>query len=78
VYSVAFLARGPPPKQGQKEIPEGAPGCLAKKTFVITGVLESLDKDDARDLIMKYGGFVTFLHNVADIFLKACNRICQQ
>ena len=28
-------------------------------TFVITGVLESIERDDAADLIQRYGGKVT-------------------
>jgi len=31
---------------------------LSGKSFVITGVLENLDRDQARDLIIKYGGRV--------------------
>jgi BRCT domain type II-containing protein len=32
---------------------------LAGLTFVITGVLDSLDRDGAAELIQKYGGKVT-------------------
>jgi replication factor C subunit 1 len=49
---------GPPPMLGMKNIPEGKPGCLKGKTFLVTGVLESLGRDDAFDLIRKYGGEV--------------------
>lgn len=52
-------ARGPPPMAGRKEIPDGEPSCLEGLTFVITGVLESLEREDASDLIKKYGGKVT-------------------
>lgn len=51
--------RGPPPKRGQKEAPTGQPGCLYGLKFVLTGVLDSLDKDEAGDLIKMYGGQVT-------------------
>ena len=37
----------------------GAENCLEGLTFVITGVLESLERDDAADAIKKYGGKVT-------------------
>ena len=37
----------------------GAEDCLEGLTFVITGVLESLERDDAADIIKKYGGKVT-------------------
>lgn len=44
---------------GQKEIPEGASGCLSGLTFVISGVLDSLTRDECSDVIRKYGGKVT-------------------
>ena len=37
----------------------GAENCLEGLTFVITGVLESLERDEAADIIKKYGGKVT-------------------
>lgn len=37
----------------------GAESCLEGLTFVITGVLESLERDEATDIIKKYGGKVT-------------------
>ena len=37
----------------------GAESCLEGLTFVITGVLESLERDEASDIIKKYGGKVT-------------------
>jgi hypothetical protein len=52
-------ARGPPPMKGQKPLPEGKPNCLEGLTFVLSGVLDSLERDDASDLIKKYGGRVT-------------------
>ena len=54
-----FLSRPPPKQLGAKEIPEGAPDCLANLTFVITGVLPSFERDDIADAIKKYGGRVT-------------------
>ncbi|PRP78722.1 hypothetical protein PROFUN_13361 [Planoprotostelium fungivorum] len=48
--------RGPPPMKGQKEIPEGKPFCLLGKGFHITGVLDSLEREEAADLIQRYGG----------------------
>lgn len=53
-----YLNREGPRALGSKEIPEGAPGCFEKLTFVITGVLDSLDRDEAADLVKKYGGKV--------------------
>ncbi len=40
-------------------LPSGAPNCLEGLTFVITGVLDSLEREDAADIIKKYGGKVT-------------------
>jgi replication factor C subunit 1 len=47
-----------PPMLGMKDIPQGRPFCLYEKVFVITGVLESLDRDTASSLIQEYGGLV--------------------
>jgi replication factor C subunit 1 len=48
-----------PKNLGMKDIPEGAPNCLAGLTFVMTGVLDSLERDSCKDLIEQYGGRVT-------------------
>ena len=37
-------------------IPEGEQNCLKDMAFVVTGVLPSLSRDDAKNLIEKYGG----------------------
>ena len=42
-----------------QELPRGHPECLTGKTFVITGVLESMWRDDAMDLIKRHSGRVT-------------------
>ena len=49
----------PPPREGQKPVPQAAPRCFEGKTFVITGTLDSLWRQDAVDLIKRYGGRVT-------------------
>ncbi|XP_064652761.1 replication factor C subunit 1-like [Lineus longissimus] len=54
-----YLHREGPRALGTKEIPEGAPNCLEDLTFVVTGVLESLERDEAKSLVEKYGGKVT-------------------
>ncbi|CAG8772219.1 7545_t:CDS:2, partial [Racocetra persica] len=51
----------PAPESKEKEIPEGAENCLLGKTFVFTGDLESLSREDAQDLVKRYGGKVTLL-----------------
>lgn len=48
-----------PSAPGSKEIPEGAEGCLSGLTFVFTGVLDSLERSEAQDLVRKYGAKVT-------------------
>ncbi|XP_064079076.1 replication factor C subunit 1-like [Macrobrachium nipponense] len=54
-----FLQRSGPSNPGSKPIPEGKPECLQGLVFVLTGVLESLDREEASELIKKYGGKVT-------------------
>lgn len=41
---------------GSKEIPKGRPNCLAGKIFLVTGILESLERAEAEELIKEYGG----------------------
>lgn len=38
---------------------QGAENCLEGCVFVVTGVLESMERDDAKSLIERYGGKVT-------------------
>lgn len=54
-----YRSRGGPRAPGSKPIPEGKEDCLEGLTFVITGVLESLEREEATDLVRKYGGKVT-------------------
>ncbi|KAI5791607.1 chromosome transmission fidelity factor [Peziza echinospora] len=51
--------RGPPPAAGTKELPTGAENCLAGLTFVFTGELDTLSREDGQQLIKRYGGKVT-------------------
>lgn len=50
-----------PTDPGSKVIPfdEGAENCLEGLTFVFTGVLQSIGRDDVVNLVKKYGGNVT-------------------
>ncbi|EHK96209.1 DNA polymerase III clamp loader subunit, C-terminal [Glarea lozoyensis ATCC 20868] len=50
---------GPPPAAGSKEMPVGAENCLAGMSFVFTGLLETLSRDDGQALVKRYGGKVT-------------------
>uniref|UniRef100_S4RTR9 Replication factor C subunit 1 n=1 Tax=Petromyzon marinus TaxID=7757 RepID=S4RTR9_PETMA len=56
-----YLSRDGPRALGSKEIPQpkGGENCLEGLTFVITGVLESLEREEARSLVERYGGKVT-------------------
>eukprot|EP00871_Galdieria_phlegrea_P002226 jgi/Galph1/3003/GphlegSOOS_G1673.1 len=47
-----------PPNKGKKMVPTGAPGCLEGLAFCITGVLDSLERQDCIDLIRSLGGRV--------------------
>ncbi|KAL8584248.1 hypothetical protein ACOMHN_034933 [Nucella lapillus] len=55
----SFLNREGPRALGSKEIPQGAENCLEGLTFVMTGVLESVERDEAKSLIERHGGRVT-------------------
>ncbi|KZV77014.1 DNA replication factor C, large subunit [Peniophora sp. CONT] len=48
-----------PAAPGSKDIPVGEENCLAGLTFVFTGQLASLARDEAQDLAKRYGGRVT-------------------
>jgi len=45
-----------PAAPGSKEIPVGEENCLTGLTFVFTGILESLAREDGQQLVKKYGG----------------------
>jgi len=46
---------GPPPG-GPADIPEGAENCLAGLSFVFTGLLTHLAREDGQNLVKRYGG----------------------
>lgn len=48
-----------PPAAGSKEIPQGADNCLVGLTFVFTGLLETISREDGQELVKRYGGKVT-------------------
>ncbi|KAM3082624.1 DNA replication factor C complex subunit Rfc1 [Clarireedia jacksonii] len=50
---------GPPPAAGMADIPQGAENCLAGMTFVFTGVLNTISRDEGIELVKRYGGKVT-------------------
>ncbi|KAI0124501.1 DNA replication factor C, large subunit [Hypoxylon sp. NC0597] len=49
---------GPPPNP-TAELPEGEEDCLAGLTFVFTGQLSTISRDDAQALVKRYGGKIT-------------------
>jgi replication factor C subunit 1 len=50
---------GAPPAAGSKEIPQGQDNCLTGLTFVFTGLLETLSREEGQELVKRYGGRVT-------------------
>jgi replication factor C subunit 1 len=50
---------GPPPNAGAAEIPEGEDDCLVGKTFVFTGLLKTISREEGQALVKRYGGKVT-------------------
>ncbi|CAL8099615.1 unnamed protein product [Calicophoron daubneyi] len=54
----AYQSREGPRALGSKPIPKGNPTCLKGKTFLITGILESIEREDAQSLIERCGGKV--------------------
>lgn len=48
-----------PANPNSKEIPKGKPDCLDGLTFVITGELDSMERDEAKAVIEEHGGKVT-------------------
>ena len=44
---------------GSREPPQGAENCLAGLTFVFTGILDSLGREEGAQLVKRYGGKVT-------------------
>lgn len=48
-----------PAAAGSVDLPTGEENCLAGLTFVFTGLLDALGRDDGQELIKRYGGKVT-------------------
>lgn len=55
-----------PPQHGSKPIPEGRPNCLEGNLFVLTGLNESLTRDEMTDLITKYGGYASKSNHISE------------
>ena len=54
-----FLSRGGARNPGCKEVPKGSPNCLVGLVFVLSGIYESLEREEAGELIKRLGGKVT-------------------
>lgn len=52
-------SRNTPAHLGEKDIPIGSPNCLQGERFVVTGVLDFIEREDCEDLIKQYGGRVS-------------------
>ncbi|CAG9576182.1 unnamed protein product [Danaus chrysippus] len=53
-----YLNRSGPKHLGTKEMPEGTPDCLKDCSFLLTGVLDSFERDEVIAAITKYGGVI--------------------
>lgn len=49
---------GPSPMEGAAEIPEGEENCLTGMTFVFTGQLKTIGREEAQQLVKRYGAEV--------------------
>ncbi|THV96670.1 DNA replication factor C, large subunit [Aureobasidium pullulans] len=47
---------GPAPEAGSLDIPEGADNCLAGLSFVFTGQLKYIAREEGQNLVKRYGG----------------------
>ena len=54
-----FIYRGGAKNPGSKDIPQGSPDCLAGLVFVLTGVFESLEREEMAEIVKNLGGKVT-------------------
>ncbi len=52
-------ASAAPPAAGTADIPDGEEDCLMGKTFVFTGLLKTISREEGQALVKRYGGKVT-------------------
>lgn len=57
-FKPPWLNSTSPPNKGKKSLPQGKPNCLKGKVFIVTGVLDSLEREEAWKLIVDNGGEV--------------------
>ena len=53
-----FVSRRGAKRPGSKQVPEGSPNCLGGLVFVLTGVCESLEREEMAEIIRNLGGKV--------------------
>ncbi|KAK5019459.1 replication factor RFC1 C terminal domain-containing protein [Cryomyces antarcticus] len=58
-YHAAAANSGPAAGSEAADLPTGAESCLAGLTFVFTGLLDHLGREEGQALVKKYGGKVT-------------------
>ncbi|KAL8953900.1 MAG: hypothetical protein Q9222_000274 [Ikaeria aurantiellina] len=58
-FKAAGSRNQPVPAAGSVEIPSGAENCLAGLSFVFTGILDALGREEGLELVKRYGGKVT-------------------
>ena len=54
-----YVARGGAKNPGSKEVPKGSPGCFEGLVFVLTGVYDSLEREEMAEIVKNLGGKVT-------------------
>ncbi len=57
-WAAKAKALATPSAPGSKPVPDGAPNCLAGLTFVFTGELTAFAREEAQELVKRYGGCV--------------------
>ena len=65
-----------PPLLRQIPVPIGTIGCLNGLSFVVTGTMPSLYRNELKDIIEKYGGRVsTSISGKTDIVIRGCRDV---
>jgi len=55
-FYAAYMHRSGPKAPGSKPVPIGKADCFAGLKFLVSGVLESMERDECKKIIEKYGG----------------------
>ena len=57
-FYAAYMRREGPKNPGSKRVPIGKKDCFQGIKFLLTGVLDSLDREECKSIVEKYGGSV--------------------